>query len=605
MSSRTNTNPSVAEPLDAAGLGASLVRALQSRVTERSELPFTSIHSVRPRADDVDQALAGEFRLGDERFALGSPIDWSHEAYRSGDGRGFFQNSFVFADPLLQDERYPEVLEILVRVFADWIAAHPLNGEPPHKYAWYDHAVAGRLVYMSFVLREVVRRGLSEAPLLETIGGSVLEHAGFLVDEGNHAGAHNHGLFSDAALAITARNLSAADQAATWESLATARFARVLGNTVALDEGVHLEHSPAYHAIVQSALERFSKAGLFPSLDLDQIIDRMARAGEWFIVPDGTLVALGDTSENMRAPESAVASADQLNGMRTFSGAGYVAVRSGTSYLIVTCAHHPTGHKHADDGSFCLYESGRAVVTDSANPGYDYGGAERQFGTSPRAHSTVSVDGFDWFAEGAPPYGSGILATSDDGPPYAMLVRNPVATARGGPATRLLLYVPGEVLVVIDDVAADPDELLARYVQVAPGLSAAVLPTGGVHLTDGDTHVAWLVPFTVNGAPPEATSVDQGRRAAPMIGFVFPTTAQAIPRCTVSLTGAAGPVRGLVVALGELAPQPTMLAEVTRDGMTVRLGGLGYTDTCISVRQGRVAVTEEDPKQRSSVLHGN
>ena len=167
MSLLTNKNPNGAPPLDAAGV----VAALQTRSSELGEIPFTSIHSVRPRVDDIDKALAGQFRLGEEQFELRSPIDWSHEAYRSGDGRGFFQNSFVFADSLLQHERYAETLEELRRVFADWIVAHPLSGEPPHKYAWYDHAVAGRLVYMSFVLREMVRRDLSGAPFLERIAG--------------------------------------------------------------------------------------------------------------------------------------------------------------------------------------------------------------------------------------------------------------------------------------------------------------------------------------------------------------------------------------------------------------------------------------------------
>ena len=49
-----------------------------------------------------------------------------------------------------------------------------------------------------------------ERSLSETLAAGVLEHAEYLLGEENYAAHYNHGLFSDAALALAARSLTPA-----------------------------------------------------------------------------------------------------------------------------------------------------------------------------------------------------------------------------------------------------------------------------------------------------------------------------------------------------------------------------------------------------------
>lgn len=412
---------------------------------------------------------------------------------------------------------------------------------------------------LAFVLREGIRLRLLNSTLAKVLARGVFEHARYLIDEENYAAHYNHGFASDAALALAARSLSLAAQANTWISVAERRFSAILNHMIDGKEAVHLEHSPYYHLIVQGALSRFATAGLFDGLDLRELVGRMERAGAWFVAPDGCLPPMGDTPFGQRPSATIATASESLAGMRVFSRAGYAVVRDGGSGLFVTAAHHPTAHKHADDGSFCLYECGQPLILDAGDPGHDYESAERRYGTSPAAHATVCVDGFDW-VRSAPSYGSGIVASAAPQGLYALLTRNPGAVPGGGGARRALVYAPGRFLLAIDDVEAGPEHELVRSLPVAPGLAARVTPSGRVEiLGEGQGRpVASLIQVSTPGAPPDGVEVVFGRREPEMGGFCFPTPDTIEPRCDVRLRGPAGHPRAFALSmrgdpLGELA----------------------------------------------------
>lgn len=557
------------------------------------DLPFAGIHSASSRAGDIDAAHAGIFRHRTETFALSPPVDWWDEPYRASRGRAFFQNSFVFADPLLTDPRFSEVLTPLAHLFVDWLLANPRDCPPhPHPYAWHDHAVAGRLVTMAFVLREGLRRGQIDRVLSKALAAGVLEHARFLLADDNYAGHYNHGLFSDAALALAARSLAPAGPTTEWSKVAQRRFAAIVNRTVDQQEAVHLEHSPYYHNIIQGALARFSAAGLFENLDLPKLVRRMEGQSRWLIAPDGCLPPIGDTPMDLGQPRKSMAAISSLAGMRIFANAGYAIVREGDSALFVTAAHHPTAHKHADDGSFCLYEKGQAVVLDAGDPGYDYKSAERRYGTSPAAHATVCIDGFDW-ARGAPPYGSGIVDAAERGRSYAVLVSNPMATSAGGSSRRALVYLPGQFLFVLDEVEADPKCELARNLPIAPGLIAATDPEGTVAILDKDRTVAQLVQVTSAGTPRDSVDLAFGRRDPVMGGFCFPTPETSKPRYDIRLHGPVGHhPRAFVLIMGEGVPTnqdaPRMSWTDRGDRVDVEVGGLTTSPLRIGLREDSI-----------------
>lgn len=526
-----------------------LLAALEQEAGNLAEISFVSIHSVFPREGDVENALHGVFRLGDQLLRLEPPVDWAAGPYSDSLSRAFVQNSLVFADTLLADSRRAEVLDLLARLFADWVLAHPRDREPnPHQYAWHDHAAAARLVYISFLLREAVRLGSLDPEARLLLAQAVLEHADFIIVE--YVPTHNHGLYSDAALALAARSLDPVEPSARWKELAQERFADVLDRTVDRDEGVHLEHSPAYQSSIRRALERFAGAGLFRQLDLPQLVGRMRECEAWILTPDGHLPPIGDTSDGILAPPEIRERARALHGLQAFRRAGYVAVRHKASMLLVTAAYHPTAHKHADDGSFCLYENGRPLITDSGDPGYDYKGPDRRYGTSPAAHSNVAINEFDWVRAGGSAYGSGVVAAEivADGT-YAVLVENPLAVKQGGGARRLLVYRPAAWLVVVDAVAAGPEARVSRRLQLASELDA-VVNQGALEavLWDDDEVVARLV--FADSAFGERLERIRGQEEPTLAGFAYPSVSTRVPRITILAQGVGPDPRAFTLGLG-------------------------------------------------------
>ena len=549
-----------------------LVRALEGADPPLAPLRFASIHSVGGLPEDVDEALAGRFRVGRERLELAPPVDWSGAPFAAGGSRAFFQNSLVFADPLLADERAAETLPVLTALALDWLGAHDLDDPDGHRFVRHDHAAAGRLVYLSWILREGIRLDVLDAGARPALAAGVLAHAAFVSAEDNYVGAHNHGLFADAALALAARALAPAPESADWAALASARFRRVLDGTVHAGDAVHLEHSPYYHWIIQSALGRFADAGLFADLDLRDLVDRMEEAGTWFAAPDGTLAAFGDTPSGTPAGGPTRRRAVAQQGVVGFPGAGYAVVRDGGSYLAVIAAHHPTAHKHADDGSFVLYEDGRAIVGDTGAAGYEYAGVERRYGVSPVAHSGVTVDGFDRLAAERPATGSGLLAVRDGGEDglHAILARIPDLAAEGGDALRLLLYRPGRWLTVADTFsAAVRGEVVTRRVQLAPDLRAEVRDGAVAIARDGES-VASLVVATAAGRASDAVEVVRGRHAPDTAGWTLDADVMLHPRDTVVLHGPGLHPRAFTLALAG-APAPEVSVAATEAMVSVRV----------------------------------
>jgi hypothetical protein len=560
-----------------------MVAALESASLEA--MRFVGVHSASRRAGDMEDALEGRFRIGDQRFGLSPPVDWWFEPYAARGERGFFQNSFVFADPLLSEPLSSEVLVPLAEIFADWLAANPRAGAiHPHRYAWHDHAAAGRIATIAFVLREGVRRRLLSSTLAHTLAAGAIEHAEYLLADENYAAQNNHGFASDAALTLAARSLSPAPQTGRWARVAERRFAAVLAHMIDAEEALHLEHSPSYHWFIHGALSRFAAAGLFEGRDLAQLTRRMEEAGAWLVAPDGTLPPIGDTPGGQRPPAAAVGDGASLSGMRVFGRAGYGVVRAGRSALIVTAAHHPTAHKHADDGSFCLYEQSRPIVLDSGNPGYEYDSPEFRYGTSPAAHATVCVDGFDW-SKGSPAYGSGMLAAAKRDGLYALLTCNPGAVPGGGAARRVLVYGPGRFLLVIDDVEAGADSQVARHLPLAPDLDASLDGRGGAEISRQGAAVSRLVQVSTGAVSPDEATLIRGRRRPEMGGFSFPAPDRPRASCDIALVGLGGPPRAYALLLEDGAAEaPFMSWRASGNLIDAEISGL--VDEPVAIRIG-------------------
>jgi Heparinase II/III-like protein/Heparinase II/III N-terminus len=562
---------------------AALLEALDENAGQLEPRTFVGIHAHHPRAGDFDAAAEGRFRVGGELRPLRRPVDWSRQPYEESDEGAFMLNCFFFADPVMaadvSDDQRASLFPSLATLYADWIEQNPQVDSPsPHKYAWYDHSAAARVVHLSHLLRESSRLGGLDRAQREVLAGSTIEHVDYLLAEENYEYGHNHGMFTDAALYLAADALPFLPETEEWVAVARARFERIVEQTIETSEGVHLEHSPFYQLVVRGALERFGSRGLLPDSELEPLLERMDEATAWMTAPDGTLPTIGDTNAGVEPTAAVQEQAARSSGLRAFPRSGYCMVRDGGSYLFVTAAFHSEAHKHADDLSYCLYEDGRQLVGDAGNPGYDYEGAARQFCVSPAAHSGIGLDSYTWIRDRRGGAGSGVVATGSLGDTHAILAENPRIAPDNRTARRLFVYQPAGALAVVDELWATDDELVERYLQLSPDLSATLLESGAVEIGRGGTRVSWLAPFEEEGGAPDSVSALRGRTSPPMGGLYFPQVDQPEACTTVILSRYGGGVFGYLLTLGPGDGEPPAAwveGELAGRSAEVEITGMG------------------------------
>jgi hypothetical protein len=570
---------------------SALLEALDENAAQLEPRAFVGIHASYPREGDIEAARQGIFRIMGEECELRPPVDWADAPYESDEG-AFLLNCFIFADPVMlteaPDEVRASVFPGLATLYEDWIEQNPQVDHPhPHKYAWYDHSAAARLVHLSHLLRESSRVGALEPERTELLASSAFEHVDYLMADENYQHGHNHGMFSDAALFLAADALAFLPESADWVEVAKSRFRETLERTVEISEGVHLEHSPFYQLVVRGALERFGSRGMLPEDELRPLLERMDEATAWMTAPDGTLPTIGDTSAGVQPTPEVQEAAAQSSGLRSFPGSGYCMVREGGSYLFVTAAFHSVAHKHADDLSYCLYEEGRLLVGDSGNAGYDYAGPARHYCVSPTAHSGIGVDSYTWIRDPRGGAGSGLVASGSIEDIHAILVENPRIAPDDRTARRLFLYRPGRALAVVDELYASDDEVVERCVQLSSELSAGVLDSGAVEIARDGERVGWLAPFDEEGGAPDSVAALRGRTTPPLGGLFFPQVDQVEACTTVAFSRYGGGTFGYLLTLSAGAEEP---GAAWAEG---RLSGRGAELVVTGVDQERVAVKLE------------
>lgn len=464
-------------------------------------------------------ALAGKYLVAKKPVELHPPVDWKQDPYQDRSWRYALHTLFALDVLFQRHEQHgdKQALRRARELVLDWIAQNPRGKDGISEFAWYDMAVGIRAAYLAHLLRAGKQAGILSEPQQETLVDALLEHGDYLADDDNYAHGHNHGLYQDAGLYLMARQLPDLPDAADWRELASRRFMETLRDTVQWDEGVHLEHSPAYQFTVTNLVDKLRRRAGIGDERLVDLVDRMRDASGWLVYPDGKTPQLGDT-DRVTAPGWARASAGEKTGLKAFFGAGYGVVREGEAYLVLAAGYHGKGHKHADALTFCLFEQGTRIVVDSGKYGYYYQEPGRKYAESSRAHNVLIADGktFDW--RGNPAYGSGLVAAGKAGGWYSLQGENPLI-GEGIRHDRRLLYKPGAALVVLDRVRSDRLHTYTRTLHMGPALERVA--------KDDETafHKGALRVEVEDCSPQQvdvSRSIVRGRREPEVQGFTFP-----------------------------------------------------------------------------------
>lgn len=386
----------------------------------------------------------------------------------------------------------PEHLAAARHVTQRWIA-ECLFTERGHS-VWSDHTTAVRALVLAQLWLACRPEETADSPFARDLLTALIRHATRLAHPAFYRAEHNHGITQAYALLALGVLLSPHRDAARWVRLGRERLEAQIADNVS-PEGVHREHSPAYHQYVLLQLIcalRFSRAhGAAPTPGFEQKLVAMVEASTHMLKPDGTLSALGDGSagspvlvrpEDLHGfPSDTVAAythavtcgaAGRPPAARdaVFLGGGCAFLRSGWGtagrsaterFVSVRLETFPTSHVHRDLLSIELQAFGADLIVDAGGPGvYPL----RAWLKATGAHNTVVVDGRN---QGV---GPAQLRVSRLEPRWALLDAEH-RTYPGVRHRRILVFRRSGALLVLDRLESDRRQRYSLLFHLAADLT--------------------------------------------------------------------------------------------------------------------------------------
>jgi Heparinase II/III-like protein/Heparinase II/III N-terminus len=519
----------------------------------------------RPTAD-------GWFEVYGHPIRLRPPIDWRQDPHASRSWC-YQLHSLIWLKPLFlayAESGDQTAFAVALDIVIDWISAHSDEAAEVSEFAWYDMAVSQRAPAMAYALRAGIAEDILDEERANLLLLACSRHGVELSDESKYSADHNHGLAQDEALYLLAHQIPVLPAARAWSEIAIDRLHRTMEATISKREGDHLEHSTEYQFAITRMVARLAETMSLP--ELPELHKRLRKHAAWHVMPNGRNAQIGDTDDHLAEGWATEAAAGQ-SGMAAFFETGSAFVREGDSYLAVTAAHHSSAHKHSDGTGFLLVESGQVLLGDAGRWSYYESEPDRIYARSAFAHNVLTVDEQDFGWRQSEPYKSGLLAAGEANGWYAVLATNPLLGLQGVEHRRLLLYRPGKLLVVIDDVRAEEPHDYARRFHLGPALEARLDEEGRVAVEgegvkaaladlDGDTEV----------------TLTSGQDEPTRLGWTYPGDRKRLPVWTATMRSrAANATMTAVLGLGNASPVVTQAsleadhAVVTMDKGTIQM----------------------------------
>jgi glycosyltransferase involved in cell wall biosynthesis/uncharacterized heparinase superfamily protein len=293
--------------------------------------------------------------------------------------------------------------ESFERLLREWLA-HTKPYRPGYWLdAWNGYAVSLRVVVW---MQQLATRPHLDARLREEMIESLKGQIEFLARNLETDLGGNH-LVKNMKALLWASVFFDGPAAGSWRGIGLHLLREVLAEQI-LDDGMHEERSPSYHAQVFADLLEIRAAvdcgPLAPALD--RCLYAMAQVAVDLAHPDGNAALFNDSGLHMAYAPAVLLdlwrtiSGETITPRRTFAlpNAGYYGARNGGDLIIADCGaispDHLPAHGHGDVLSFELSVGGQRLVVD---PGvYEYvAGNRRRKSRSAANHNTLCFEGSD------------------------------------------------------------------------------------------------------------------------------------------------------------------------------------------------------------------
>lgn len=358
----------------------------------RSSQLYLLASKVQP-SDKTSLTFRPPGRADVDPYVLSIPIDWDIDPYKDRNWCAQLHMWRMIDSHLLEFDRTedPTWLELPIRFIDDWHRFHVREGRPS-RFSWMDMIVGLRSMKLAFIL-SAHQAGKVELSTTQIDAYSTLVnlHLDFLLNPefltySNHTFIDMHGL---AAL----RSVITGARGTEIDTFLDGVIPKLLASQFN-DEAVHLENSTGYQVFGIGCVKRLQKSGWFERFELDSLIRKANIVNDWFKMPDGRTVPIGDTDG---APMPSTATTIFSGRNQLFNSSGYVIYRDDgggradrASYLFFMGAFNSRFHKQADDLSVVWFE-GEDILCDAGK--FAYKASEmRGYVQSTRAHNTIEID---------------------------------------------------------------------------------------------------------------------------------------------------------------------------------------------------------------------
>lgn len=333
--------------------------------------------------------------LAGTEIRLTPPLPWHRQDLKRGTRLELLNLHYMEYLEAVDDTTF----KLLIR---DWIENNRTQRPDYWRDAWNSYALSIRVVVW---MQEYARRTELDSDTRTLMVKSVYDQLEFLSRNVEYDVGGNHIVRNIRAL-LWAGCFFAEEAARRWHSIGRELLEKQLKEQI-LDDGMHYERSPAYHAQVCSdllecvyVLDGYEVSGLNDRLT--RMLDALADVTH----PDGAVSLFNDGGLNMsRSPQSIQRVARDLLGFTackrrciTLPSAGYYGYRTEREFFLTDCGRigpdHFPAHAHGDILAFEWSLDGYRIVVDAGVSEY-HPGSWREYSRSTRAHNTVALEEHD------------------------------------------------------------------------------------------------------------------------------------------------------------------------------------------------------------------
>ena len=429
-------------------------------------------------------------------------IDWSgghikHQEWPAQLNRFFYLSPLASAYISTGDEKFAQAARAYIE---DWIR-YDGGYEGATRFRAGDSSLnmAGRLGSSHFCgwtgsLAAFLRSPAFDDGFLETMIGSIGTQVEFL--SRHLTGWGNWRIAELDTVVFTALRLPFLPKAEELLDLGILGMRNSLA-TQFLADGVHVERSPGYHHWMADVLASYYDLGTrFPDANARVEADMVIRA--WDYAAQSDLFGVNDSGASHRDPRVMRSSKTRFELLKrlmperrirrtapleqVFPKAGHVFARSawkpGADYLAFDASTWGGGHCHLSRLSFVFRSGGRLLVADPGILNYEMSDPLGPYGKSTRAHSTISLNGWNQSEADAQllrtelTQRSALIHARYQGGYWPNELGWSFMDGHGsgvyGTHERVLFWVKGEYIVVLDSVRADSKVTAHNCWQMGP-----------------------------------------------------------------------------------------------------------------------------------------